>query len=505
MKKLVGIDLGTTNSVVSYLDEMGSPTIIHNDDGGNITPSVVHFSSANHSIVGREAKKEFPKEFPTTNTQTFAFFKRHMGSDKKITIFEKEITATVLSGLVLKKLHEDAKNKLDSSLEAIVTVPASFSNKAREKTLESGKLAGIDISNIINEPTAAALYYAYKSGKDLSGNYAVYDLGGGTFDISIIRASGKDIEVLSSEGVFNLGGKDFDDKLISLVREKFKKQTGRELEADDYNYIDAEEDKKSLSKRDEINISLGRGSERVTINIQRTEFETAISPLVAQTEMLCESAMDKVKLNTSDIKDIFLVGGSTRIPLIKSSVERNFNKNPLTTHNPDEVVSLGASIYCGYKTHKSNLNVVQKTCMEKVNIQEITNHFFGTIVIDEDMGQLTLKNDILIEKGSKIPCSIHKIYQTIRDNQSKIECTITQSSHNETDPEFVNVIWQGDLSIPTGRPAGQQIRVTFSYDENQIMQCSFLDISSNRQTSIDLNMDKENSSVKTEVEKFLVD
>ena len=499
MKKLIGIDLGTTNSAVSYLDEMGTPTIIHNDDGENITPSVVYFSSNTHSIVGKEAKKELDSK------NTFSFFKRQMGLDKKYEIFDKEITPTILSSLILKKLNQDAQNKLSDSLEAVVTVPANFTNEAREQTLEAGRLAGLNIKYIINEPTASALYYAYKSGQDLSGHYAIYDLGGGTFDISIIKASGKDIEVLSSEGVPHLGGKDFDDKLIELVRKKFKEKTGNELNKDEYNYGDAEEDKKSLSKRDEINISLGRGADRVQIHIRRDEFEATISALVTQTEMLCESAMDEVKLTAHDIQAVFLVGGSIRIPFIKQSVEKVFKKKPISTHNPDEVVSLGASVYCGYKTNQQNLNPIQKAFIDKVKIQEITNHFFGTIVLGKEMEQFAFRNDTLIKKGEKIPCSKSKEYHTIKDNQSSIHCQITQSGRNETDPKFVNVIWEGDLDIPSGRPAGQEVRITFSYDENQIMKCSFLDVNSGRQKSIDLNMDKKNKIEEKEIEKILVD
>ena len=499
MKKLIGIDLGTTNSAVSYLDEMGTPTIIYNDDGENVTPSVVYFSSGTQSIVGKEAKKELDSK------NTFSFFKRQVGLDKKYKVFDKEITPTILSSLVLKKLYQDAQNKLNNSLEAVVTVPANFTNEAREQTLEAGRLAGLNIKYIINEPTASALYYAYKSGQDLSGHYAIYDLGGGTFDVSIIKASGKNIEVLSSEGVPHLGGKDFDDKLIELVRKKFKEQTGNELREDEYNYGDAEEDKKSLSKRDEINISLGRGADRVQIYIRKNEFEVAISSLVTQTEMLCESAMDEVKLTTNDIQEVFLVGGSTRIPFIKTSVEKTFNKKPLLTHNPDEVVSLGASVYCGYKTNQQNLNPIQKAFIDKVKIQEITNHFFGTIVLGEEMEQIVLKNDTLIKKGDKIPCSKSRMYHTVKDNQSKINCRITQSGRDETDPKFVNIIWEGDLDIPSGRPAGQEVSVTFSYDENQIMKCSFLDVNSGRQKSIDLNMDKRNKVEEKGIEKFLVD
>lgn len=503
MKKLIGIDLGTTNSAVSYLKESGEPEIIHNDDGEqtNITPSVVHFSSGTQSIVGIEAKKELN----SSSENTFDCFKGKMGSDKKYKLFDKEITPTILSSLVLKKLHQNSQNKLNNPLETVVTVPANFTNEAREQTLEAGRLAGLDIKNIINEPTAAALYYAYKSERGLSGHYAVYDLGGGTFDISIIKAEGKDIEILSSEGVAQLGGKDFDQKLIELVQKKFKEQTGNELDKDEYNDEKAEKNKKTLSTRDEAKIFLGRGANRVEICIGKDEFEASISNLIEQTKMLSEAAMEKAKLTPHDIKEVFLVGGSTRIPFVKQTVEEVFRKKPLSSHNPDEVVSLGASVYCGYKTDQKNLNPLQKAYMAKVKIQEITNHYFGTIVVGQEMEQLALQNDVLIKKGERIPCSKSKVYHTHSDGQSSIKCTITQSGHDETDPKFVNTIWEGVLDMPPDRPAGQEVRVTFSYDENQIMKCSFLDVSSGRQKSIDLNMDKKDEIKKEEIEKFLVD
>ena len=401
MSKLIGIDLGTTNSVVSYLDQMGNPAIIHNDEGDNITPSVVLFTSAENILIGKEAKKDLDYE------NKAECFKRAMGSERVYNIFGKELTPVFLSSLILNKLFKDAKAQLGDVSEAIVTVPANFSNKARECTLEAGKMAGLNIKYIINEPTSAALYYAYKSGEVLSGNYIVYDLGGGTFDISVIKASGNDIEVLSSEGVSRLGGRDFDEKLFQLVAKKYKEQAGQQLDKEDYSLNQAEEDKKSLSKREEIRLSIGKGDKRVRIVIQKKEFEIAISSLITQADILCESAMKEAGLDVSDIKSVFLVGGSTRIPFVKESVEKIFKQTPLSLDNPDEVVSLGASIYCGYKANKKYLNPVQQSRINKVQIQEITNHFFGTIVLGyrEECKMEELVNTILIKKGEKIPCS----------------------------------------------------------------------------------------------------
>lgn len=488
MKKLIGIDLGTINSVLSYLDDMGKPQIIHNDEGQNLTPSVVSFEDDHSSIVGTEAKKDLDSQ------NRFEIFKRDMCLDKTYTnTLGKDITPTLLSSLILKKLLEVAKSKLGDISDAVVTVPANFTNKAREATLEAGKMAELNIKHIINEPTAAALYYAYTSKQKLSGNYAFYDLGGGTFDISIVKISGNDIEILSSEGVARLGGRDFDKKLQDIVSKKYKDATGNDLSAVDYDLNSAEEDKKSLSKRDSIKLSFGRGSDRIQVAVTKQEFEIAISSLITQAEILCESVVSQAKLEISDVQEVFLVGGSTRIPFVKESIEKVFKKKPITRDNPDEVVSLGASIYCGYKTAKANLNLLQQACMEKVDLQEIANHYFGTLAVNQGVqaDEVNLQNTILIKKGVKIPCSVTEEFHTLRDGQSAINCQVTQSSHEEKDPDFVNIIWEGSLELPPNRPAGQKINVTFSYDENQIMKCIFLDISSGVKKIVDLNIDKK--------------
>ena len=350
------------------------------------------------------------------------------------------------------------------------------------------------------------MYYAYKSNQDLNGVYVVYDLGGGTFDVSIIKALGKNIEVLASEGVATLGGKDFDETLVELVKKKNKAQDGPHLKDYDYSVDKAESDKKSLSKRDECKIHVGTGPSRVELTVTQKEFEDAISHFIAQTEMLCETAMDSIKLDRATIQGVFLAGGSTRIPAIRRSVEKVFQKRPVAIHNPDEVVSLGASIFCAYKTNSANLNPAQKISIQKIELQEIANHFFGTIVLGEELEQIDLVNDTLIPKGTRIPHSISKIYTTVRDDQTQVRCRITQSGHEETDPKFVNIIGEGYLELPHGRPASQEIEVTYSYDDNQIMKCTFLDVATGRTKKIDLNINKNNKGEpEAGFEQFRVD
>jgi len=340
MAAFIGIDLGTTYSAISYIDENGNPKIVNNNEGQNITPSCILVEGNNH-IVGEPARKLLG-----SNDNVLARFKRDMGKKgKKYNVDGKEYTPTECSVLVLKKLVKDAKKEIGEIGETVVTIPANFSNDERVATLTAAKLAGLKVENIVDEPTAAALYYAFKGGVELKGHFAVYDLGGGTFDISIIKVEGQNINVLASEGVSRLGGDDFDTILQKIVKDKLKKEHDEDLDEQDYTKTDAEEDKKSLSTREEVNVRVNRKNFKVT----RAEFEQEISSLVAQTEIICGSILTENNLTPSDIQDVFLVGGSTRVPLVEEAVKRVFGKTPVKSINVDEVVVLGASLYATYK------------------------------------------------------------------------------------------------------------------------------------------------------------
>ncbi|HEV2515811.1 MAG TPA: Hsp70 family protein [Devosia sp.] len=352
MGAVVGIDLRTTFSAVAQLDETGRPMIVRTADGSNITPSVVAFSGAS-VLVGAEARRTI-----FLDPNTFGRFKRDMGTATKFDVGGTVHTPTSLSALVLKKLVSEAERQIGSISEAVITIPANFANEAREATLEAARMAGINVKHIINEPTAAALYYAQFSGKELAGTFAIYDLGGGTFDVSIVRVTGNDVEVLSTEGVSKLGGDDFDAKLHQLIAAKYKAATGFDLDATEYTRADAETDKKSLSQRETVLVRATGGGGRQQIEVRRREFEDAISTYLAQAEMLCEAAIAGAGVSLDDIQAIILVGGSTRVPAVQQSVAKAFNKPPTTFANPDEVVALGASLYAALKTTSSNLNVI---------------------------------------------------------------------------------------------------------------------------------------------------
>jgi molecular chaperone DnaK len=499
MANYIGIDLGTTFSAVATLDETGRPIIIANEDGINITPSVVTIEGPNKSIVGEVARKSLW----TDQKNTKGRFKRDMGTSQIYHAHGTEYTPTALSALVLKKLKEFTITAIQDIEEAVVTIPANFTNEAREATMEAAKLAGLNVKYIINEPTAAALFYGWKTGKEISGKYAVYDLGGGTFDISIIDVDGQNIEVLATNGISKLGGTDFDEVLQNLVGKKFKEKTGKEMDPEDFNRNDAEDEKKTLSKREKCSLRISR----VDIEITRQEFEEAISSLISQTEMLCETTLHEADLSTDEIKEVLLVGGSTRMPCVRESIAKVFNKEPTASANVDEVVALGAAIYAAYKSDRTKLSAIQKKSVEKVKVSEITAKCFGVISqgFDKAREQAKLQNSIMIMKGEKIPASVTEPFFTLHDGQEGVTCKITESSAPETDPKFVKIIWEGDLELPSGREAGQQIDVTYSYNDNQIMECSFKDVASGKELPVKLTMASTADAGGDSIDKFIVE
>jgi len=498
MTAFIGIDLGTTFSAVATIDEAGRPIVVHNKEGKNITPSCVTESDGVIE-VGEFARRTWGN----APERAAARFKRDMGTSKKYSINGRDFTPTDLSSLVLKKLLQDTRSAIGSVGEAVVTIPANFAHEARDATMAAAKAAGLNVRYIINEPTAAALYYAFKTGETLSGVYAVYDLGGGTFDVSVIRVDGQDVDVLASNGVSRLGGDDFDSALLEIVKKKYKESTGEELDPQDFTKNDAEEEKKSLSGRKRTTAKVGRE----LIDVSREEFEEAISSKVTQAEMICESTIHEAGVDAADIKGVFLAGGSTRIPLVQNSISRVFQQEPIASVNVDEVVALGAALYAAYKGDKSNLSAAQQNSIAKIKVAESTNMCFGTISVGHDAArdEAKLTNSILIRKGEKIPCSVTESFFTMYDGQTSVNCRVTQSTAPESDPRFVKVIWEGDLELPPGRREGQEIRVTFAYDENQLMQCSFVDVTTGRKTKIDLSMTDSNQGSNEEIEKFIVE
>ena len=499
MASVIGIDLGTSFSAIATIDEAGRPVIVANLDGSNITPSCVVATGADVMEVGEFARRQWGNAPDTAAAR----FKRDMGTSTTHSISGREFTPTQLSSFVLKKLLSDAEQVLGNVSDAVVTIPANFANEAREATMSAAKAAGLNVRFIINEPTAAALYYAYQSGQQLNGTYAIYDLGGGTFDISIIKVRNQDVSVLATNGVVRLGGDDFDTALQALVARKFRNTFGKELDLSDFTKNQAEEEKKSLSARKQITARVARQ----LVDISREEFEESISALITQAEMLCEATIEEAGVAPSDINGVFLVGGSTRVPLVVESVARAFRQQPISAGNVDEVVALGAALYAAYKGDQNNLTPLQKAAITRLKVNETTSKSFGTIAVEFDSARdkSVARNTVLIRKGERIPFSVTESFYTMHDGQRAVSCKVTESTAPETDPRFVKIIWEGNLELPPDRPASQEIQVTFAYDENQIMKCSFLDVGTGRESRINLSMtDAANDDAKI-IEQFLVE
>ena len=496
MPTYIGIDLGTTYSAVAKIDQNGIPKIIENN-GKNITASCVALDN-NILVVGDGPEAKYGEK----GFSIGARFKRHMGEDHLTELGSNKFSPTDLSAAVLSEMKRIAEKEVGEIAEAVVTIPANFTHEARDATMQAAKKAGLDVKYIINEPTAAALYYGYDGRDTMSGNYIIYDLGGGTFDVSVVKISGDNIEVLATEGVSKLGGDDFDRALREIIKTKYKSLSGLEASDQKIPLAKVTEMKIKLSNRETAKFLI----EDEIVEVSRTEFEAAISSLINQTEMLCESVLDEANLSLSEIKKVLLAGGSTRIPAIGRSIKKVFKQEPLSSVNVDEVVALGAALYAALKSSGEHLTASQSASIEKLTLSEISTYYFGTLSVGYNAARNIeeLNNSIIINKGEKLPISCTKEFLTRHDNQTSINCVVTKSGSPETDPRFVNNVWEGDLELPDGRPEGQKIEITYSFDENGMMNCEFLDVASSRKTEINLE-NLANGENASNIDKFLVD
>lgn len=496
MGKYFGIDLGTTFSAVAFIDEAGRPQVIANERGERLIPSVVAYRDGK-LIVGDSAKKVWGVD----ESEAAARFKRDMGSAVRHQIGDDNFSPLQLSSLVLSELKTIADSDGDDVEEAVITIPANFSNAARDETIAAARESGLNVNYIVNEPTAAAICYAYETDEALSGYYVVFDLGGGTFDVSIIKATGKDVDVVASNGLHKLGGTDFDNALWDLVAEKYESEFGTAMTKEDFSLKDAEELKISLSNRKRARANV----DREIIEVKRHEFEEVISSYIAQVEMMCETTLDESGILTDQIKSVFLAGGSTRLPLVTELITRVYDTAPMTSDMVDEVVALGAALYAAHKGLGEGLSEVQKRSIGKLTVSEKTNSYLGTLSLgySESKGE-ALMNSILIHKGESIPCSVSESFFTVKDGQTGVNCTITESKSPESDARFVSVIKEAKLELPPNRPEGQEIRVTFEYDENQIIRASFCDVKTGVEQNIDVSMGSSGQP-PTDIDKFLVE
>uniref|UniRef100_UPI0040296BF7 molecular chaperone DnaK n=1 Tax=Eshraghiella crossota TaxID=45851 RepID=UPI0040296BF7 len=415
MGKIIGIDLGTTNSCVAVM-EGGKPVVIANTEGIRTTPSVVAFTKTGERLVGDPAKRQAV----TNADKTISSIKRHMGSDYKVTIDDKKYTPQEISAMILQKLKKDAESYLGETVnEAVITVPAYFNDAQRQATKDAGKIAGLDVKRIINEPTAAAL--AYGLDNETEQKVMVYDLGGGTFDVSIIEIGDGVIEVLSTNGDTHLGGDDFDQKIIDWMVSEFKKAEGVDLSTDKMALQRlkeaAEKAKKELSSATTTNINLpfitatADGPKHFDMNLTRAKFEELVHDLVERTAIPVQNAMKDAGLNYSDISKVLLVGGSTRVPCVQEKVKQLTGKEPNKSLNPDECVAIGASIQGGKLAGDAGAGDILLLDVTPLSLSI------------ETMGGIATK---LIERNTTIPTKKSQVFSTAADNQTAVDINVLQ-------------------------------------------------------------------------------
>ena len=474
MSKVIGIDLGTTNSCVSVL-EGGEPVVIANAEGNRTTPSIVGFAKNGERLVGETAKRQAI----TNPDRTVISIKRHMGTDYKVSIDGKDYTPQDISAMVLMKLKADAESYLGEKVtEAVIPVPAYFTDSQKQATKDAGKIAGLDVKRIINEPTAAAL--AYGLDKDVNSHkILVYDLGGGTFDVSILELGDGVFEVLATNGNNRLGGDDFDEALINFMADSFAKENGIDLRQDKMSLQRlkdaAEKAKKELSSSQTTNVNLPfitagpAGPLHLDMDITRAKFEQLTADLVQKTVEPMKKAMADAGVTNNDLEKVILVGGSTRIPAVQEAVKRITGKDPYKGINPDECVAIGAAIQAGVLTGEVN----------DVLLLDVTPLSLGI----ETLGGVFTK---LIERNTTIPTKKSQIFSTAADNQTAVDIHVLQgeremAAYNTTLGRFQLT---GIPAAPRGVP---QIEVTFDIDANGIVNVSAKDMGTGKDQRITIS------------------
>ena len=472
MSKIIGIDLGTTNSCVAVM-EGGKPTAIANTEGVRTTPSVVAFTKTGERLVGEPAKRQ-----AVTNAEkTISSIKRHMGTDYKVTIDDKKYSPQEVSAMILQKLKADAEGYLGEKVsEAVITVPAYFNDAQRQATKDAGKIAGLDVKRIINEPTAAAL--AYGLDNENEQKIMVYDLGGGTFDVSIIEIGDGVIEVLSTNGDTRLGGDDFDQKLTDYMLQEFKNTEGVDLSNDKMALQRfkeaAEKAKKELSSATTTNINLpfitatADGPKHFDMNLTRAKFDELTSDLVERTVIPVQNALKDAGLTINDISKVLLVGGSTRIPAVQDKVKQLTGKEPNKSLNPDECVALGASIQGGKLAGDAGAGDILLLDVTPLSLSI------------ETMGGIATR---LIERNTTIPTKKSQIFSTAADNQSAVDINVLQGERQFAKDNKSLGRFRLD-GIPPARRGVPQIEVTFDIDANGIVNVSAKDLGTGKEQHI---------------------
>lgn len=492
MAKVIGIDLGTTYCAVAYLNKHGQVEIIPNREGERTTPSVVMFDEET-PIVGSIAKRSAVAN-PNYIVQ---FVKRQMGNPTWEFITDQDATykPEEISAIILKRLKEDAATFLGEEVrDAVITVPAYFNDAQRKATQDAGRIAGLNVLRIINEPTAAAIAYGLDKGEK-DQTILVYDLGGGTFDVTIIKITKDSIDVLATDGDKNLGGFDWDNEIIKFLNQEFQKQGGSDLLTDPTLLQDlrdkAETAKKTLSTKSKTKVFLFANGKNVSIELTLEKLQEITEHLLERTADLMEAVLEDAKLQWKNIDKTLLVGGSTKMKAVADLVEKVTGKKPSREVHPDEAVAIGAALQGALlQIKQGNMDLIELeedsskmmattalTELIKVEIKDVNSHSLGVICLDSKMWNMGIEkeiNSIVLAKNTPIPCKASNTYYTTQDNQKQLSVRISEGE--DIDPQYVTIIGKTLLDL-TPRPKGSPLEHSFEYDENGIVHVKVYDTS----------------------------
>lgn len=492
---IAGIDLGTTFSALAVLNSIGKPEIIPNADGERLTPSAIFFDEEDPDLI-RVGIEAVNSRYLNAE-RSVRWIKRQMGDpDYNKIIDEKSWSPVQLSALILKKLKQECSTEIGEICNAVISVPAHFDEVRRKATMDAGTMAGLNVIGIVNEPVAAALYYA--TTRNVCGKVLVYDLGGGTFDVTIMDVKAQQVDIICSQGDHALGGVDFDKEVLKILEQKYEEKFNCKLiDSDEQRakYEDEAEDiKKILSRRPVAKKMLYGPAGNIKMEITREMFEQAISALIARIDILLEVALEEANMQPSQIDKVLLVGGSSRIPLVHQRLEKMFGFKPEITVNVDECVALGAALYAGLTMQRENPDAISAGItkgLKDLKLTDVCNHSYGTICapLDKETGRRVIENRIILAKNNPLPCQASQTFYTMSKSQTNLEVTITQGE--DTSVDYVNKIATHKFQLPPNRPAGCPIKVTYSYDLNQRMHCKFEDIKSGKTLELDFSLDQQ--------------
>jgi molecular chaperone DnaK len=503
--RAVGIDLGTTYSSVAIMRPEGRPSTIINREGETLTPSVVLFGDDDQVLVGSTARRAAA----TMPADCAQFVKRQMGDPhwRFVDSRGREYRAEEVSALLLRRLVEDAELGLGEPVrDVVITVPAYFDDARRRATLDAGEIAGLRVLRLINEPTAAAIAYgldtatpAGGSAGRATGNLFVYDLGGGTFDVTVMRARAGELEVIATDGDRNLGGFDFDNALMRHVADRVLDEGGPDLH--DVLLLEADlRDKCELAKRqlttvDQASVFITAADKNFRIQVTRSQFEEMARSLLDRTEVTATGVLEDAGLTWRDIDHVVLVGGSTRMPMVRQMIARISGKQPVAGVNPDEAVALGAAVVAESTSAEAAASTGTATTISRVAVRDVTSQSLGVIAVDKAVRQ----NTVVIPRNTRIPTKHERIYYTVEFDQRAVELEVTEGE--DEDIAYVTVLGARPIPLTPGLPQNSPLRVVMSYDIDGVIHVELFDVT-NRTSLGEFELDRPYNLDRSEVDKM---